>query len=248
MGHSGFLLRLMVIVLVVLMRTNHPAGNAEEKTAEEYVREAIQSIDRKNFKDALKKLDEAIDHNSKLAQAYFHRGMLLLQMGDIREASVNFDKSIGLRPDYSPAYLGKGVIAYRNGRLGEAVEVLGHAIKLDPSSGMAFYNRGVVYYQQGRLSEAEKDLKRALELGTEVDPDLFEEIWTLNHLDEVIVETDEKIRQDPEDAEAYYNRGIAYYYKKNFPRSRQDLEKAEALGIEIEDELMREVRTAAVLT
>ncbi len=238
-GQAGRLMYGTVFLAVMLL--GGPVRAEDTKSAEEYVREAMRSIDKKNFNDALTQLDDAIDQNDRLAAAYFHRGMLLLQMQDEKGAVSNFDKAMALRPDYSPVYLGKGVIEFRQGRLDRAEEFLSRAIKLDPSFGMAFYNRGVVFYQQGKLSEAEKDLRRALELGTEVDPDLFEEVWTLNHLDEVIADTNQKIQEDPHDAEAYYNRGIAYYYKKDFFHARRDLEKAKTLGIDVEEDLMREV-------
>ena len=234
----------MLFVLIAWMVL--PAGSVvAAQTAEEYVREALQSINRQDFRDALRKLDEAIDQNDQLAEAHFHRGMLLLQMGNESGALANFDRAAALRPNYGPVYLGKGVIAYRRGRLDEALELLSRSIRLDPSSGVAFYSRGVVYYLQGKLAESEKDLLRALELGSEVDPELLDEVWTLNHLEEVIAETDVKIRINPDDGRAYYDRGIAYYYKKDFFRSLTDLERARALGVEVEDDLLREVRLLA---
>lgn len=237
-GVSGWILLLLLGLCPLVFAEG-------AKTAEEYVHEALRSINRKDFKEALTQLDQAIGQDDKQAAAYFHRGMLLLQMNDLKGAETNFNKAMKLRPDFGSIYLGKGVIAYRRGRFEESADLLSQAIKRDPSSGMAFYNRGVVFYQQGKYAVAEKDLNRALELGIEVDPDLYEEIWTLNHLDEVIADTDEKIRQEPNSAEAYYNRGIAYYYKKDFLRSRTDLEKAKSLGIEVEDDLIQEIQAAA---
>ena len=53
-------------------------------------------------------------------------------------------------------------------------------------------------------------------------------------IDEMISVFSEAIKHKPGYAGAYYNRAAAYYYKKDYDKSWQDIHKAEQLGINID--------------
>ncbi|MFA6600188.1 MAG: tetratricopeptide repeat protein [Candidatus Omnitrophota bacterium] len=218
---------------------------AESKTAEEYLNEALGDIQHSQLDEALNKLGEAIRINDRMSEAYFHRGMILSEKGDRESALRDFEKAVTLDPDYAPPYLGKGAVAFSQGNLDAAVEFLTQAIDRDPELGLAYYNRGVSHYYQRDLENAESDLTRAKELGIEVEPELYEEVWTLTHLDTIIEDTTKTLAGDDKNAEAYYNRGIAYYYKKDNAKALEDLKKARELGAAVEDALMAELQPAS---
>ncbi len=51
-----------------------------------------------------------------------------------------------------------------------------------------------------------------------------------NELDSIINIFSEAIKNNPAYAGAYYNRAVAYYYKKDYDKSWQDIHKAQDLG------------------
>jgi tetratricopeptide (TPR) repeat protein len=219
------------------------SGHAQEsKTADDYLKDALSDIQKQDYDHAMAKLNSALNLNDKLTQAYFHRGMILSDKGEQDNALKDFNKAAEVDPNYAPAYLGKGAIAFTKGNLDEALEMLSKAIDLDDKLGLAYYNRGVCYYYKRDLVNAEADLKKASELGIKVEPELYEEVWTMTHLDEILADASKRIEADAKDGEAYYNRGVAYYYKKDTAKALEDLQKAKELGAEVDDALMAEIQ------
>jgi hypothetical protein len=49
-------------------------------------------------------------------------------------------------------------------------------------------------------------------------------------MDNVISVFSEAIKKNPQSSGAYYNRAIAYFYKKDYQRCWQDVQVAESLG------------------
>jgi tetratricopeptide (TPR) repeat protein len=64
-------------------------------------------------------------------------------------------------------------------------------------------------------------------------------------LDKSIAEYDKALFIDPTYATAYNNRAIAYYRKKEFQKSHDDIVRARSLGYRIDPQLLRAIDTAA---
>lgn len=58
-------------------------------------------------------------------------------------------------------------------------------------------------------------------------------------LDNMISVISEAIKNKPNHAGAYYNRAVAYYYKKDYDKSWQDVHKAEELNTEFDQSLVK---------
>ena len=56
----------------------------------------------------------------------------------------------------------------------------------------------------------------------------------LKEIDNIIVIFSQAIEKNPNHAGAYYNRAAAYFYKKDYDKSWQDIHKAGALGIKVD--------------
>jgi len=63
--------------------------------------------------------------------------------------------------------------------------------------------------------------------------------------DRIIAVFDEAIKNNPKYAGAYYNRAIAYYYKKDYKKSWQDVHTAEALGSTFKPSFIQELKKAS---
>lgn len=58
-------------------------------------------------------------------------------------------------------------------------------------------------------------------------------------VDNIIVMFSEAIKKNPDYAGAYYNRGMAYFYKHDYDKSLHDILKAEALGITVDQDFIK---------
>ncbi len=67
-------------------------------------------------------------------------------------------------------------------------------------------------------------------------------IATLIAVQSVVGET--KV-EEPRDAEAYYNRAVAYYYKKEYDKAWEDVHKVQGLGYQVNPKLIELLRQAS---
>jgi len=58
-------------------------------------------------------------------------------------------------------------------------------------------------------------------------------------IDSIIASLSQALKTDPYDPGIYFNRSIAYYYKKNYNLSWSDLHKAEALGLKLDQKYLK---------
>lgn len=63
--------------------------------------------------------------------------------------------------------------------------------------------------------------------------------------DSVISVFSEAIKNKPNYAGAYYNRAIAYFYKKDYNASWKDVHKAESLGVKFNQDFMCQLKKAS---
>jgi tetratricopeptide (TPR) repeat protein len=113
--------------------------------------------------------------------------------------------------------LGAGIAAYQRGEFDEAIRLLGDAISdgglAPPELGQAYGKRGNTYYDRGmhRLAGDHADL-------------------LIGHrdIDQAIADFNAAIRLDPTDAQAYNDRGLAYWHKTPgyFREARSDFDTA----------------------
>jgi TolB-like protein/DNA-binding winged helix-turn-helix (wHTH) protein/Flp pilus assembly protein TadD len=111
------------------------------------------------------------------------------------------------------------------------------AIELNPSYADAHRLRAEVLWQTGRLYEAIAESKRNLELdpislGNNVD--LGVEYFLARQYDQVITQERKVLELDPNYADAYYFRGIAYLKKSMNNEGMADLEKGVAIASDSE--------------
>ena len=64
-------------------------------------------------------------------------------------------------------------------------------------------------------------------------------------MDSVISVFSEAIKKNPGYAGAYYNRGIAYFYKNNYEQCWQDVHMAESLGCKFDADFLKSLKEAS---
>lgn len=198
------LLRFLVMV------TNHvPTINDEEEFAKhfasieyynsylsthtpraiDYFGRAMDYFTLRNYTDAIKDLDKAIELTPDFTLAYFLRSNARLHnsrlesmekeqsmpknMGlapksnsiMIEEALGDINKVIELSPRMAFAHYNKGNILVYNNDYTSAISAYTNAIELKPDLGEAYYNRGYLYLKLGNREAGIADLSKAGELG-----------------------------------------------------------------------------------
>ncbi|MFH1128704.1 MAG: tetratricopeptide repeat protein [Candidatus Omnitrophota bacterium] len=64
-------------------------------------------------------------------------------------------------------------------------------------------------------------------------------------LDSIISIFSEALKNNPNHAGIYYNRAVAYFYKNNYEKSREDVRKAESLGFKFNDNFLKSLNKAS---
>jgi len=117
----------------------------------------------------------------------------------------------------------------RSGKPQDALKDLTKAIELNPGDSQAYLNRGAVHSRLGHEGEAKSDFARAVRLDQRKDfsQALPEPHFAKpgNNLDS-IKDLDLVLSRDPNNAEAYYQRGMVYDSLGNYQQAIQDLNKS----------------------
>lgn len=80
-----------------------------------------------------------------------------------------------------------------------------------------------------------------------ISPQIIKEPVVINEseMDSIISVFSETIKKNPNYAGAYYNRAKAYFYKKNYEQSWQDVHMAESLGFKFSADFIQSLKDAS---
>ena len=112
----------------------------------------------------------------------------------------------------------QGMTYFAQGDYKKAIEAFDEAIGLDPQDAIAHYNRGLAYNRIAKAVTASRPLVSS----------------NLSHYQRAIQDFDQAIRLNPQ-ADAYYNRGIAYRNLGQFERAIEDFDEALRLNPQYEN-------------
>lgn len=229
-----------VFFLLAFSFLTAPAVHAE--TSQEQLDKAVAYLEKGDNAKAAEKLNLLTTIDPKFAPAYLHRGLLFSREGNLKAALADFEKAIELDSKMAEAYVGKSMILFAEGNLEGTLTQLNKAIELNPGMGTAFYNRGMAHYYKGDFKQSLFDFDMARSLGEEVEPEIYEEVSMFRDINASIEKFTKAIEASGSDPLNYYNRGILYYHSKDYKKSLKDLEKAAELGLDLEEDLLEEVR------
>ena len=173
------------------------------------------------YRDAIECFDRAIILSpSKDMEAVIcaQRGFVYGVLDEYEEAIDDFDEAIYTNSSFAGAYYYRGVAYYMQGQYEEAIDDLDEAIYLNPDFADAYSSRGAVYITSGEYEEAIEYLDRALSILDELK-------WSLMESTGDYIEGYETTL-DPFFAEAYYNRGVAYYLQEQYEEAIEDFDEA----------------------
>lgn len=180
-------------------------------------------LSSKQYEDALRTYDSALELNSNNADAWIGRGMVLEQLARYDDAIAAIDRATQISPDYSLAWLSRGMVLKQAERYEDALTAFDRALDGngqwgDNRAADAALNRGSVLWQLDRRDDALASFDRALEL----DPQ-FALAWynkatallILGEFEAAVSAYDSAINSNGQwglstgPASAWYNRGLA---------------------------------------
>jgi tetratricopeptide (TPR) repeat protein len=144
------------------------AGDLKISTKELSVNEIMlkgnEHYCKKEYSEAIKWYDKAIELDPKYADAWYNKGNALNSLGKYEEAIENFDKALKIDPNYASAWNNKGYAIDKLGKYQEAIEHYNKAIELDPNIVSAWSNKGYTLTILENYDEAIKCYNKAIEL------------------------------------------------------------------------------------
>lgn len=141
-------------------------------------------------------------------EALLMRAYIYMQQRNYKEARQDYDTLLKVDPQSYTGRLGLATLCQRESRHVDALKVLDEMLA-DKGGTMAY-------------SSAELAVIYVARAGVELD---------MKKTDLALMDLDEAIRLDPEQAEAYLMRGQVYLLQKKKSMAKRDLEKAVSLGI-----------------
>lgn len=194
----------------------------KQLTAQEWFERGYIYYQEKNYKQAMRCVNEAVSLESDNYGFYILRGVLRDEENDWNGAINDFNKMIELNRGDHALYNLRGTYWLEKRDFKRAFADFSEAIHLQPNFARTYYSRGNVQIVKGDLDEAISDYDEAIRL----QPDFVLAFYARGtargakgDLDGAIADYDEAIRIQSDYAQAYNNRGLAH-------RAKGDLDKA----------------------
>ena len=140
------------------------------------------------------------------AEAFHERGQALASIRKFGEAKSDFDEALRINPDSPEVLLDRGLSLAALEKHEEAITDFNAALDLDSENTPIYWARARAFLALEQYEEAIKDFDSALALEPDID---YENERELAQLAQTIVVTGENIRLNPEDGNAFHERGRA---------------------------------------
>jgi tetratricopeptide (TPR) repeat protein len=134
--------------------------NTPHAISEAY-RAAIRSIERGNWQDALRYMQQAEQVDPTAPDLPYQIGMIQIHLKNYSQAKDAFTQALKLNPNFGPAYLGRARLQLAQDPKADISKDLDLAIKFDPQNGEAYLERAAFLLRQGDDQKAQQDLEKA---------------------------------------------------------------------------------------
>ena len=177
-----------------------------------------------DYEGAIEDYGEVIRLNPGCAEAYVNRGLAKANLRDYESAIGDYDKAIQLKPNFAEAYVNCCNAKYRLGDSKGAADSYSKAVGIHPDSAEIYYNRCYAKYNVSNYECVFMDFDTAK--------------INLRDYNAVLADYEEIIRFNPEDANAYTNRGKVKYYLGNYEAAIEDFDEAILIRLNLIDSVL----------
>ena len=161
-----------------------------------------------------------------LAQTNLASG--LLKKGKTAEAIDIYNRAIRLNPNLAESYYNRGNAYADLGQYQKAIADHNQAIRLNPKNADVYNNRGTIYEELGQYQKAIEDYDKAIRLkpGYITYFNRGNSYSRIGQYQRAVEDFSQAISMKPDFADAYSNRGAAYFYQGNNKESCRDAQKS----------------------
>ncbi len=187
------------------------------------------------YNEAKTYFKKAIAADENFAIGYYNLGRIAAIEKDMQTADEYYQKAIDLEGNLSKAYFKRARLRQQQGMNREALADYDMLIKkygdLYPE---AYLNRSYVHRALGNFDQALADLSTVIDNRRTADPELLLSrgnlLMVFNREKEAITDYTTVINKSLNNAEAYYNRGLAFLKLNDFTSACVDLDKSAQTG------------------
>jgi tetratricopeptide (TPR) repeat protein len=213
---NSVLIKSILLIFLVLTTS---CGGQDKKDAADFFLKGNVALKQKNFTEAIRLYDEAIDKNHDFPDAYLNKGIALMKIGKINDAREVLTEAIGIDPTLVQANLVRSESGLLLGEFKSAEEDLKKIAKEYADSSSFFLLRGNLMDAMSRTSEALADFDRAVLLdkqntGAYVNRGAV--YYKLHSYPEAREDFASAIRLNPSQPEALNNLGLIATHNKDW--------------------------------
>ncbi|MFM6452644.1 MAG: tetratricopeptide repeat protein [Planktothrix sp.] len=175
---------LEVLIQKSKLDTNEYTNLQHLEKAEIYFAQGTESLNQKNYTQALTSFYKALTLNPSLVSAYLGLGQTLKWQKLTTTAMVSFQQAIELNPNRSDSYHWLGECCVELDEIDEAIHAYQQAININPTAAHVYRGLASAYQKQGSWDEAMNFYQKSLELNPKY-------VLAYNQLADALVEREE---------------------------------------------------------
>lgn len=145
-------------------------------------------------------------------------------------------------------YNSRGYNSFKSGKYDEAITDYNRALAIDPGDTLVLANRANAYGAQGKTSEALADFKKVLEIDPKdykVCHDLGLAYVAMRDYNNALYYFNKVLEINPafeNDAQFHNDRGVTYFFLKDYDKCWADVNKAIQLGYRVHPQFLSELK------
>jgi tetratricopeptide (TPR) repeat protein len=204
--------------------------------SKEWLEEGIRLLKEKEYEDAIKAFDEAIEINSQYAPSWHNKGKALGKLKRYEEALIAFEKAIEINPKNANAWYNKGIVLFDYEKYEDAIRADEKAIEINPKQASFWYNKGVALGKLERHEEALRAFEKALKIKPKHANAWYNKgiiLYNNKKYEEALKAFEQTIGINPKHAKAWNNKGVMLSEK--FSRYKDSI-KAYSKAIDVSPE------------
>ncbi len=201
-----------------------------------YLNRGIAYAGMKRYDIALENYNLVLQIDPYDEMAYSNRGILYFDTGNFSQAIDDFSKAIELNPQRSQTYYLRGKVNFVEKNYAAALEDYNQALLLDDTFVNAYIKRALLYSEIGHFEQAINDINTAISLAENNIEILITKGDILSKeklFSESAQSYTEAINIEPDCGILYQKRAVSFYFLGKYDNAREDIQKAEKLGITI---------------
>lgn len=165
----------------------------------------------KDYPQAFAEINTVLRNDAYNPEGYFLKGIIYKEMKDTLKAISSFQTCINVAPDYKEAFIQLGQLFNMKQNSKAGMQYLENAYKIDTTDPFPLYAKGMYLQEAKRYEEAKIEYRRCILVDPQYADALFASGFILLQQDsfqKANRQFDLVTKAEPDNASAYYNRGL----------------------------------------